>query len=95
MDLKQTAGPEISDELLDAIRAFPIYRETEHCGVRFVVSPFDIYTTCPECGTRIKLRSFSANHELEDVFDAVFEWMNGLKCEEGVRRRREILAADD
>ena len=35
----------------------------------WTVSPFDIYTDCLHCAARIKLRSFSADAEIEDVFD--------------------------
>jgi hypothetical protein len=58
------------------------------------VSPCDIYAQCPQCGCRIKLRSFSAIPEIEDVFDAVFEWMNQPGALELAKRRLEIIAAD-
>src|SRR5258708_7960116 len=67
---------ELSANLLEAIRTYPLQREVEHCGQRFLVSPFDVYTECPHCRSRIKIRSFSGVTELEDVFDAVFEWLN-------------------
>jgi len=80
--------------LLEALRSFPAVREVEHCGVRFNVSPFDYYGTCPHCGTQIKLRSFSAATELEDVFDAVFKWLQNPQARAAAERRcREI--ADD
>jgi hypothetical protein len=91
----QTDPPvEIPERLIEAIRRFPRGREVEHCGHRFRVSPFDLYAVCPVCGSRIKLRAFSAGHEIEDVFDAVFEWMNHPDTAEWVRRRREVLGAD-
>jgi len=57
---------------IDTIRTFPTSREVSHCGETFSVSPFDIYAPCPVCGKRIKVRSFSAHLETEDLFDAFF-----------------------
>jgi transcription elongation factor Elf1 len=60
----------------------------------FFVSPFDIYATCPHCGQRLKVRSFSGTTEVEDVFDAVFEWMlHGDGA--GLARRRQEAIHDD
>jgi hypothetical protein len=94
--MKAHAHPpvEIPAGLLEAIRAFPYQREAEHCGRRWTVSPFDFYATCPHCGARRKLRSMAAVPELEDVFDAVFEWMNQSGAEELVARRRREIEAD-
>lgn len=81
---------------VDAVRAFPVVREVTHCGQTFTVSPFAFYGVCPACGTRMKVRSFAAVTELEDVFDAVFEWMNQPGAAEHVEnRRRELLADGD
>jgi hypothetical protein len=84
----------IPEELLEVIRSFPVQRETEHCGVRFVVDPFAIYAECPRCGTRIKVRSFAAAPEIEDIFDAVFEWMNQPNAQEVANQRRIALASE-
>jgi hypothetical protein len=92
---RQPAVP-ISATLLDALAGFPLEREVSHCAGSFTVSPFDIYATCPRCGTRLKVRAFSAGPELEDVFDAVFAWMNRPgACELAQRRRQEIAADTD
>jgi hypothetical protein len=85
----------IPGELVEAIRSLPVERPVEHCGAHWSVSPFDIYAKCPHCGASIKVRSFSGGAEIEDVFDAVFEWMNRAGAEEVVRQRRETLKADD
>jgi hypothetical protein len=85
---------DVPSHLVEAIRAFPREREVEHCGRKLVVSPFDFYAACPHCGCRIKLRSFSAGYEIEDVFDAVFEWMNQPGARDLARRRQEAIAAD-
>jgi len=80
--------------LIEAIRSFPLERELEHCGVRITVSPFDFYAECPQCHERIKLRSVSGTTELEDVFDAVFEWMNQPSTLE-ITRRRQLAIEED
>ena len=74
--MENHAGVEVTADLIEAIRSFPVGRGVEHCGTRFVAPPFDVYVDCPQCGARIKVRSFSGVSEIEDVFDAVFEWMN-------------------
>lgn len=81
-------------EAIDSIRSFPAERIVEHCGTRWTVSPFDIYAPCPRCGASIKVRSFSGCAEIEDVFDAVFEWMNQPGVEELIRQRRQAIAED-
>lgn len=85
---------EVPSSLVDAIRSFPARREVEHCGQSLAVSPFDYYATCPQCGTRIKVRSFSGVPELEDVFDAVFEWMGQPETRDVAQRRRDEIEAD-
>jgi hypothetical protein len=84
----------ISPELVQAIRLLPHRREVRHCGAAFAVSPFDIYATCPHCGQRLKVRSFAATTELEDVFDAVFAWMLHGNGAELARRRQEAIRDD-
>jgi hypothetical protein len=76
MATEQLVSANPLDEAVDAIRGFPVERRVPHCGGTFAVSPFAIYGTCPVCGERFKLRSFAAVTEVEDVFDAVFEWMS-------------------
>jgi hypothetical protein len=80
--------------LLEAIASFPLQRQVTHCGATFFVSPFEIYAECPRCHGRIKVRSFTAVAELEDVFDAVFEWMSHDGAADLVRRRQAVLKAD-
>ena len=65
----------VSEDLIKVIKSFPTSKEINHCNSTFPVSPFDFYGICPKCNAEIKLRSSSANYELEDVFDAVFEWL--------------------
>jgi hypothetical protein len=95
MDLKNSTGFDINSDLIDAIRGFPAHREIEHCGTRLLIDPFDFYADCPRCGTRIKVRSYSANPEIEDIFDAVFEWMNQDEAGEVAWRRQSALLAEE
>lgn len=88
------ANAHVSPDLLKAIAAFPLSREVRHCGAAFRVSPFDLYATCPACGTRLKVRSFSAATGIEDIFDAVMEWRLRPGAEAVVRRRQAEIAAD-
>jgi hypothetical protein len=62
-------------ELLEAIRSLPAMREVVHCQTSFHVPVFAIYGACPDCGAQVKARAFSAELEVEDIFDTVFEWM--------------------
>lgn len=91
MSSRHHPGVEVSEDLVEAIRSFSVRREVEHCGFRFSISPFDIYATCPQCGDRFKVRAFSGCAEIEDVFDAVFEWMNQPAAEGVADRRRAAL----
>ncbi len=81
--------------LTEAIRSFPVERVVEHCGRGIAVGPFDFYARCPECGAEIKLRGFSAEDEIEDVFDAVLEWMNRPHARKAAQRRQEALKEDE
>ncbi|MGL6096352.1 MAG: hypothetical protein ACRC7O_11225 [Fimbriiglobus sp.] len=95
MPATHTPPAEVCRELLDAIVAFPTSREVSHCGASFQVDPFAIYATCPTCAARIKVRSFATVPELEDVFDAVFEWMSHPEAAEAARHRQAELAAEE
>jgi hypothetical protein len=92
--MKTQTQVEVPSDLIEAIRTFPLERDVEHCGDRIPVSPFEFYAKCPRCGRELKLRSFSAIPEIEDVFDAVFEWMERPGARELARRRQELLRAD-
>ncbi len=94
MKLNHGQDIDIPWALIEGIKSSPLRREVEHCGSTFVLSPFDIYATCPTCGARIKVRANSGVTEIEEVFDAVFEWMNQPGAEETVQRRRGEIAAD-
>lgn len=94
MEAEKSRHMEIPSDLIMGIKSFPSQREIQHCGKPFAVPAFDIYAVCPYCRSRIKVRSFSAVTEIEDVFDAVFEWMNRPEMVEVVRRRRQTIKED-
>jgi len=85
----------IPGELIETIRSYPVSREIEHCGIRFSLSPFEFQAQCPQCGTVIKVRSLSGVAEIEDVFDAVLEWMNQPGANEVANRRQAAIAEDE
>jgi hypothetical protein len=85
---------EVPARLVEAIRSLPPTREVEHCGGKFAVSSFDIYAECPRCKQRIKVRAFSAGEEIEDVFDAVFEWMTRPEAHDVAQRRIAAVEAE-
>ena len=82
-------------ELIEAIGSFPLAKEIDHCGSVFSVNPFEFNATCPTCGAEIKLRSFSALYELEDVFDAVFQWLRQPGALALAQRRQQELADEE
>jgi predicted nucleic acid-binding Zn-ribbon protein len=94
MKLESQARTDVSPELVDAIKSFPVRRTIQHCGTTFSTSPFEIYADCPACGARIKVRSFGATTEIEDVFDAVFEWMSNPAAREAAARRQQAIEED-
>jgi predicted RNA-binding Zn-ribbon protein involved in translation (DUF1610 family) len=81
-------------ELIEVISSFPLAKEVEHCGGTFSVDPFETYASCPKCGEQIKLRSFSASYEIEDVFDAVFRWLSRPEANEVAKRRQQTLVEE-
>ena len=86
----------VSFDLIEAIKSFPARRKVEHCQSSFDVSPFDFDAPCPACGARVKVRSLAAVAEIEDVFDAVFEWLADPPARAVFeKRQREILRDRD
>jgi hypothetical protein len=94
MEMKRNHDLEIPADLIESIETFPLQRDITHCEETFQVPSFTIYADCPRCGARIKVRSFGAVAEIEDVFDAVFTWMSQPGAEELVRRRQQVLQQD-
>jgi hypothetical protein len=80
--------------MIEEIEKLPVEREVVHCGATFMASPFAFYGVCPICGSKIKLRSFGAVTETQDVFDAVFAWMNKPGALHMAEERRKELLED-
>jgi predicted nucleic acid-binding Zn-ribbon protein len=94
MEMTRKPQQQIPPDMIGSIAGFPLHREVRHCGQVFQVSSLDLYTSCPNCGARIKVRSFSGGVELEDVFGAVFAWMSQPGAEELVRSRQRVIEED-
>jgi hypothetical protein len=94
MSLETASKVEVSPELVEAVRTFPIRRQVRHCGTSFEVDALSIYATCPACKTKIKLRAYSAAPDLEDLIDAVLEWMTQPAAKAVAEARMKKIAAD-
>ncbi len=93
--VRKSPAPDISFELIDAIKSFPTHRDVSHCGLTFQVPSLAIYGTCPTCGSRIKVRSFAAVPELEDLFDAMLEWTLSPEARRVAEERQRAIAEDE
>ena len=80
--------------LVDLIKGTPVYRRVAHCNTSFEVPFFDIYADCPKCNARVKVRSLSACEDVEDVFDAVFQWSLKPGAAEVMKKRVQEIADD-
>ena len=80
------------EDPIEQIRTLPKTRPFTCCGRTTNVSILQIYGQCPECGQNVKMRRLgSVGSEIEDVIDAVLEWMGtGKDFEMAMRRKREI-----
>ncbi|CAN5428319.1 hypothetical protein BH10ACI2_BH10ACI2_16220 [soil metagenome] len=85
----------VTDEIINEVKTSPVSKQLEHCGQKFSSGYLSFYATCPKCETRIKLRSFSANPELEDLFDAFIEWSLKPGAAEMIKERREAIVEDN
>lgn len=90
---EQLTAQQIS-AMIEEIEKLPVEREVVHCGTTFTVSPFAFYGICPTCGSKIKMRSFGEVSETQDIFDAVFAWMNKPGALQMADERREKLLED-
>lgn len=95
MSVAELPAVEVTPALLDAVAQLPTARTVHHCGQAFAVSPFDLYAACPVCGKRVKVRAFGGGLDVEDVFDAVFAWMNQPGAAAAAEKRRQEIAADE
>jgi hypothetical protein len=89
MELKGSAAPDVSWDLVEYLRRFPTERSVQRCDTDR--SRARILFELSEVRRNDQLRPFGGT-EIEDLFDAVFEWMNQPGAESIVRRRREAIA---
>lgn len=64
-------------QIIDEVRQLPHFRlvACKKCGTTNRTHVLEIYSTCPNCGLRVKVRGFSADGgEVEDVIDEVLAW---------------------
>lgn len=85
---------DLSAAVVEAIGSFPTVREVTHCGRIFTVPSFDIYATCPQCGSRLKVRAMSAGTEIEDLFDAFATWLMAPGASQLIQERQRQIAED-
>ena len=85
--------------LIDKIKKLPHERifVCPKCGWHGAASILSIYTDCPQCSTRLKLRGYGAiGDEVEDVVDAVLAWMgSGTTMDAAMNRKEELDRCDD
>lgn len=76
------------------IENLPHYREyvCKQCGHQQQIYSLFIQANCEKCGTQVKLRGYaSIGSEIEDVIDAVLEWLGkGKEFELALKRKQEI-----
>lgn len=81
-------------ETIEDIQNLPHYREYScpNCGYKQKAYILEIQRNCEKCGSRSKLRRFaSIGAEIEDVVDAVFDWMGkGKDFENALRIKQEM-----
>ena len=63
------------DYIYDLIKRFPKTRSFKHCDKIYTVSNLKIYGHCSICLAKIKLRSFGAPKEIQDIILLAKEWL--------------------
>lgn len=64
-------------ELYTAIRELPRKQTSEckDCKSEFYYPSLSIYSKCPQCGKKYKVRSFGAYSERQDIIQIVMIWL--------------------
>lgn len=81
-------------QVIDEIRRLECFNNTVcpscHTSVRY--HALQIYANCPKCNTQIKVRAFGGvGTEIQDVIDAVLEWIgDGENLEAVLKRHKQI-----
>lgn len=81
-------------DIIDEINRLPRFRKytCHQCGHEQEVYTLEIYGICKSCGRKSKLRGFaSMGTEIEDVIDAVLQWLGTDKeFEHAMKSKKEI-----
>lgn len=81
-------------QIIKKIEELPHYREYKcnKCGHIQKIFILAIQTECQKCGTRSKMRRYSAiGSEIEDVLDAVLVWMGTGKEFDDVMNWKKLI----
>ena len=96
MEIPHSKELNLSHQLLQAIAAFPLERDVQcfNCDQLISISPFEFYAECPRCNAKRKVKSMSGVTELEDVFDAVFQWLDQPRALAIMEHRQRVMRDD-
>jgi len=81
-------------KIIDDIQKLPHYREyiCPKCGHKQKVYTLVIHGKCEQCETRYKFRAIAPiGSEVEDVIDAVLDWIGGGVEFEDAMKRKHII----
>lgn len=81
-------------KIIDEVQKLPHYREfiCTKCGYKQKVYILVIHGKCKRCGTNYKFRGIEPiGSEIEDVIDAVLEWLGKGSELEDAMRWKEII----
>ena len=85
-------------KVIDKIQGLPHYREyiCTKCGHKQKIYILVIHGTCEQCGTAYKFRGIEPiGSEIEDVIDAVLEWMGQGKELEDAMKWKQIIDSSE
>ncbi len=85
-------------KIIDEIQGLPHYHEytCTKCGHKQTVYILVIHGKCEQCDTEYKFRGIEPiGSEIEDVIDAVLEWMGQGKELEDAMNRKQIIDSFD
>lgn len=63
------------DYVYEIMEKFPKTRKFKHCLVEQEVSSLHMYTNCIQCQTKVKLWSFGAPKEMQDILLLAKRWL--------------------
>ena len=85
------------NDIIDEIKALPHFRDITcaDCDTSFRVHTLEIHANCPKCGATPKCRAFGGiGTEVQDVIDAVLEWMGEGESLDAVMSRHKMIMED-